>query len=34
MGGDGVEVVGRIGRAADGRIDGNGILEGLARHDL
>ena len=34
MAGDGVDVDRRIGRAADGRVDDDGVLEGLARHDV
>ena len=34
MAGDGVEVDRRIGRAADRRIDDDGVLESLARHDV
>src|SRR5436305_1350651 len=34
MAGDGVEMDGAIGRAADRRIDGDGILEGFAGENL
>ena len=32
--GDGVQVDRRVGRAADGRIDDDGVFERGARHDL
>ncbi len=31
---DGIEMDGRIGRAANGRIDDDGVLERLPRHDV
>ncbi len=34
MAGDGVEMDRRVGRAADRRIDDDGVLEGLPRHDV